>query len=181
MRLFLAVDPPSATKKKLDEQLEKLKKEYAFFNWVPRENFHITLQFFGERSDTDKVKRKIEEAIYDVHELHLYSFGADLFLSHKILLFISFRREKILEEIVYKIRSSFSLQDRTKYAPHLTIARARVPSKQQYLNLKKKLFQLPIQIDFAIRKIHLYQSILNGKKPIYKKIAPFDLIKRNQS
>ena len=97
MRLFLAIDLPTASKKKLAEQLEKLMNDYTNFTWVPPENYHITLHFFGEINNVEKIKKKVEEAIFDVESFRLYSLGADLFIKNKILLYIYFKREKKAE------------------------------------------------------------------------------------
>jgi len=179
MRLFLAVDLPAKTKEELSRQLQDLKREYTHFNWVSQENFHTTLVFLGERQDDDidLIKKKVEEAIFDINPFELYSLGAGLFLTNKLVLYILLRREKALEEIAAKIKYNLQLEDDKKYVPHISIARTRVPSKQQYLHLKKKLHKLEIDIDFPVNKIHLFQSILTGKKPEYKKIASFSLAK----
>ena len=114
--------------------------------------------------------------IYDVEPFVMYSYGADLFINNKILLYIYFRREKKVEEIVGKIKNNLQIEDKAKYIPHLSIARTRVPSKQQYLHLKKKLAKLPVDISFPVKKIHLFQSILSNQQPVYKKIASFSLL-----
>ena len=181
MRLFLAVDLPSKAKKQLDLQLSPLKKDYANFNWVSQENYHITLIFFGEIDKIDKLKKKIEEAIYDVKVFRLYSLNAGLFLNNKIVLYVNFRREKTLEDLVAKIKSNLQIVDHKKFVPHLSIARTRIPSKQQYLHLKKKLQRLSPHIFFSVSKIYLFQSILEGQKPIYKKIASFPLLRQHRS
>ena|SRR3990167_10287295 len=176
MRLFLAIDLPTASKKRLDEQLEKLKRDYPHFSWVTQKNFHITLHFFGETNQIETIKKKVREAIYDVNSFYLYSLGAELFINKKIVLYIYFKREKRVEELTSKIKKIFQVEEVKKFVPHLTIARSRIPSKQQYINLKKKLQQLPIEIDFSIKKIYLFQSILEGQKPSYEKIASFSLL-----
>lgn len=178
MRLFLAIDLPAASKKLLNQQLGGLKKEYPQFSWVPQENFHITLHFFGETNKIDVIKKKIEEAIYDLNSFQLYSLGADLFLKQKIVLYIYFRREKKAEELASRINNIFQIKDKKKFIPHLTFGRSRVLSKQQYLNLKKKLHQIEIEINFSINNIYLFQSIIIPKKSIYKKIATFPLPKQ---
>lgn len=70
----------------------------------------------------------------------------------------------------------FDFAQQKKYLPHLTLARCRIPSKQQYLLLKKRLKKINIKVDFPVKKITLFQSILSGKKPVYKKIDTFNLI-----
>ena len=176
MRVFLAIDLPPTAKLQLDDQISSLKKEYAAFNWVAKDNFHITLHFFGEIDNIVKIKDKIEQAVYDVSSFSLYSLGAGLFLNSKIVLFVNFKREKTLEDLVTKTKKNLHIEDPIKFIPHLTIARAKIPSKQQYLHLKKKLQRLHIDIFFPIKKIYLFQSILERQKPIYKKLVSFSLL-----
>lgn len=180
MRLFLAIDLPGKVKKNLDEQLSDLMADYPDFNWVTQENYHITLYFLGETDKVEKIKKKVEEATFDAESFRLYSLGTDLFLNHKIVLYVYFKREKKAEEIAEKIGDIFLAKDNKKYIPHLTFARYKKPSKQQYLHLKKKLNKLEIKIDFPVDKIYLFQSDLSKGKPIYKKIAVFPLVKQRR-
>ncbi|OGK34131.1 2'-5' RNA ligase [Candidatus Roizmanbacteria bacterium RIFCSPLOWO2_02_FULL_37_9] len=176
MRLFLAINLPLSVKNKLDQQLEKLKREYPHFNWVPKENFHITILFLGESDQIDSIKKRVEQATYDISSFRLYSQGAGLFLNKKVTLYTDFRREKEAEKLASRIKDIFQIKEESKFIPHVTIGRTRVPSKQQYLNLKKKLSQLKIEIDLGVTKIYLIQSILTGNKPKYKKLATFTLL-----
>ena len=84
MRLFLAVDLPLEVKRQLDEQLKEIKKEYPQFNWVSAENFHVTIHFFGERHDGDKIKKKVKDILWDQTGFILYSLDADVFVNHKL-------------------------------------------------------------------------------------------------
>ena len=183
MRLFLAIDLPKASKKLLEEKLFDLKKEYADFKWVREENYHITLTFFGEveKEKKDKIIKAVELAVYDIESFHLYSQDAGLFLNEKVVLYINFRREKRLELIVDRIKSRLNLVEGKKFTSHSTIARTKIPSKQQYLHLKKKLQRLDVNLDFNVSRIYLFQSILEGKRPVYKKIVSFKLLMPHQS
>lgn len=176
MRIFLAIDLPAKVKEALDLQLDALKKNYPQFTWVQKENFHITLIFFGETEKVKEIKSKITDAIYDAARFHLYSLGTDVFVSKKLILFVDFRREKKLEALVAKVEDFLNLRREKKFVPHLTIARAKLSSKQQYFALKKKMQKLALTIDFPVEKIYLYQSVLEGKRPSYKKLAKFTLI-----
>ena len=181
MRLFLAINLPASVKRSLSQQLEKLNEDYPHFSWVPQENFHITIHFFWEIGQADVIKKRIEEAVYNVSSFNLYSTGCDLFINQKIVLYVYFRREKKAEELASNINKILQIKDKKKFIPHITIGRYKVPSKQQYLNLRKKLRQLRLEIDFPVTKIYLVQSIMTGKKPTYKKIAAFSLLKKRQS
>lgn len=179
MRLFLAVELPEKVKKQLDEQIDSIKKEYPQFTWVTPENFHITVHFFGETIESERIKEKIKDLMWDQEKFFLYSLDMDVFVNHKLVMYLYFRREKKLEELAYKIKSNFesnSVNER-KYVPHLTLARGRRGSKQQYFVLKKKLEKINIDISFLVNKVVLFESILTGKKPVYKKLATFNLLK----
>lgn len=180
MRLFLAIDLPDKLKERIENQIDSLKKEYGNFNWVPKENFHLTLHFIGEietSQQVEAIKKRIEESIYDAEDFILYATGADLFINGKIIIYIGFRREKAAEDLVLKIQSVFGNTEYKKFTPHLTVAKAKIPSKQQYYHLKKKLARLPIDMDFAVHEIVLFESIPDSQKPIYKRIASFSLLK----
>lgn len=176
MRLFLAIDLPFEIKTKIDTQLQSLEKDYRQFNWVPPENFHITTHFIGEVNNPDEIKKKIGDAIYDCSSFHLYSLGANLFINRKIMMYISFRREKNLEILVERVEESLFSINNKKFVPHLTIARYKIPSKQQYLLLKKKLLNLEIDFDFHVEKLNLFESVQDGPRRLYKTIAQFDLL-----
>jgi len=181
MRLFLAVVLPDKVKKQLDLQLDKIKKEYPQFTWVAPENFHITVHFFGERNDPDKIKKKVSDLLWDRFVFYLYSFGLDVFVNNKLVVYLTFNREKTIEKLAETIKSNFdgnSVNIR-KFIPHLTLARGPRSSKQQYFVLKKRLEKIDIDISFKVEKLILLESILINNKPIYKEVASFPLNKKD--
>lgn len=178
MRLFLAIDLPERIKKSLNSQLENLKLEYPQFNWVGKDNYHITLYFFGNTDKTEKIIKKLKDILYDQESFYLYSTDTDLFMRNQIVIYLNFRRERKLEQLAKKVKESFSQEyvTQNKFVPHLSLARCRIPSKQQYFVLKKRLARMNIDIDFPVNKIILFQSLLGRRKPVYKKIEEFPLI-----
>jgi len=178
MRLFLAVDLPVKVKKQLNEQLAYFKKEYPQFNWVSTENFHITIHFFGETNKVEQIKKRVKEIIWDQTGFYLYSFNADVFVNHKLVVYLNFRREKRIEELSKRIKSNFDINsvNGRKFVPHLTLARGKRSSKQQYFVLKKRLEKINIDISFPVKRVVLFESILTGKKPLYKKVDSFNLL-----
>lgn len=171
MRLFLAINPPPQIKKDLAEQLAPFKREYPYFQWVPEENYHITISFFGDISLDERLMKAFEEATYDIPEFLMYSGKADLLMQpQKIILHLNFRRDANLEKLVKRITDK-------KFLPHLTFARYRLPSKQQYLLIKKKIQSIKLNVEFKVTKLYLFDSQMNNRKPLYKKMASFPLEK----
>lgn len=175
MRAFLAIDIPDDIKQSIDQQITPFKKEYSDMTWVTPENYHITLQFLGDITEPEKIEKKIEDAIFEIPPFTLFSQGADLFLGDKIVIYLNFFRQKVVEQLMENFRQQFDPQSTKPLVPHLTLARYRVPSKQQYLLIKKKIQNLEVEAEFSVNKIYLYSSILSGPKPEYKKIKEYTL------
>ncbi len=176
MRLFLAIDIPNTVKDQIHNQLQNIQKEYADSNWVSPENYHITIQFYGERDDEKEIKKKLEDALYDQEQFYLYSADIDLFMRNRIIIYLNFRREKKIEELFKKLEHLPDNNHHEKFIPHLTLARCRIPSKQQYFVLKKRLRKLDIDVSFLVKEVYLFESHLGGKKPEYKKLEKINLL-----
>src|SRR3989338_10642838 len=99
MRLFLAIELSDKIKKEINRQLEEIKKAYPQFQWVPADNYHITVYFFGEIFDPKKIINKLEKILYDKELFYLYSTSVNLTIQNKITLDLNFRREKEIERI----------------------------------------------------------------------------------
>jgi 2'-5' RNA ligase len=177
MRLFLAVELSDKTKKEIDDQLSEIKKVYPQFQWVPSENYHITVNFFGEVTDPKKLIDRLEQIMFDKNSFYFYSNSVDLFIHNKITIVLHFRREKEIEKINESVRETFQkFESSLKFVPHLTLARYKIPSKQQYFVIKKRLSRMSVDISFKVNKLVLFNSILGQNKPVYKKIHTFKLL-----
>ena len=175
MRLFLAIEIPDTVKRQISKEIIDFKNQYRDFKWIPEDNFHITVHFFGETNRVEEIKKRLSEILFEADNFTLYSSGLDLFIKNKITIFLHFLRQKKLEKIEEDIRFIYGGGDirEVKFSPHLTLARCRVPSKQQYFVLKKRLEKIETNIEFEVRKLTLFESILNKEKPEYKKVADF--------
>lgn len=178
MRLFLAVDIPDEVKKQISQQIEPLKRDYPYFSWVPEQNYHITLYFLGEveKANVDPIKQRISDLLYASEAFQMFSFNVDMFINQRIKVYMSFQRQKKLEAIESIIASELQVKHNYKYVPHLTLARWKIPSKQQYFHLQNKLENTDVNIEFPVTHVSLYQSILQPDAPVYDKIAEFPLL-----
>ncbi len=183
MQLFLAVDLPAESKKNLFDQLTDLRLQYADINWIPQENYHLTLLFLGEievdRSKLKNIQEIIERILFKYPVFYLYSLHAGIFIKNRMNIYLEFMREKNLERIAEEMRETFQTNIGKKFIPHVTFAHYRIPSKQQYLLLKKKVQNIPFDIEFPVKKLALFQTVAEGRKnPTYKKIKEFGLFKQ---
>lgn len=178
MNLFLGVALPETAVKQILTQTEALRRDYPEYNWVPPQNFHVSLYHIGEVPDlkVPLVVEHVEKSLFDITESEAYGLGADLFItSDQIILYLTFQRNKTLEKLHNTFKDLFEDQTKKEYLPHITIARYKIPSKQQYFLLQKKLSHLDVELDFPIHHIQLFQSISRSKNPLYNKVKTFSL------
>lgn len=177
MRLFLAIDLPEESKKVLALQLDSLRKEYPAFNWVQPQNYHLTVHFFGETQRLSEISKQAKDIIFEQKPFYLYSTSLDMFMSHYITVYVNFRRERLLEELIDKTRVTFSeeFQEVKKFIPHITVSRCKVPSKQQYFHLQKKISRTDIDLEFPVNEISLFESTVASRVPVYRKVETFPL------
>ena len=175
MRLFLAVELPKELKLSLYSQLEEFRNMYPDFSWVDPDNYHMTVFFFGESLRQKEISDRLRELFYDQESFRVYAQNVDLFIQNKLTIFTGFKRVKELESIVEKIKKDTGIDDRRKFVPHLTIARYRVPSKQQYFVIRKRIDKISIDLEFEVRHLTLFSSVTNGKTPVYKALERIEL------
>jgi 2'-5' RNA ligase len=178
MNLFLAIEPPEEIKQQVFFQLKDLREEYKSFNWIEQQNYHITLHYFGAVVNRQALIQKINKLIYDQKKLYLFSRGLDFFMRHRISIYLSFYRNKQLEKMADTINYGFNDRDITGFSfiPHLSIGNCRIPAKQQYLLLKKKIANFKLTVEFAVENIYLYASIIKGSVITYQKLEQFSLL-----
>ncbi len=159
MKLLLMIELSDKTKKEITDQLSDLKKTYPEFQWEPVENYNILVHSFGEFFDLKTTINKLETALFDKKLFYLYAYEVVLKIQNKITLYLDFRREKEIERISKSIKEQFQItQGSEKYVPRLILANYKIPSKQQYFVIKKRLASLDIDISFKINKLILFDS-----------------------
>lgn len=180
MRLFLAADVPAPVTEKIVRQTSALRNEYPSLNWVAPPEYHVTIYFFGEQPDhaVTTMVSNIETAAFDIPPTSLFSLETGLFIKGGILMYLSFVRNKDLEQIHTRLEAIYGTQPtgtKHTFIPHITLARYKIPSKQQYFHLQKKLTRLQMEISFSVSRIHLFQSTNESPAGRYKKIHTVEL------
>jgi len=120
----------------------------------------------------------IERTTFDLDKTHLATTGLGLFVKKGITMHITYGRSKTLETIHNRIISVIGPQIPQKhdiYIPHTTVAKYKLPSKQQYFHLKKKIQKIPIDIEFPLDSLQLYESEIKKPFPEYRIIHTFHL------
>jgi 2'-5' RNA ligase len=175
MRLFLAIKLPERTVNTITKAIEPIRRDHADARWVPTQNYHITLAFLGESWEPEEVIPRVERAVYDIPSFRMSTLTGGVFIDDKLTYYVDFYRAKPLETLVDALFRELAIEKKYKFIPHVTVAKAKVPSKQQYMHIKRKWEQTEIEHDFDVTQIGLYESILTNQAPVYREVALFDL------
>ena len=159
MKLTLKIELTDETKHQIVDQLANFRKKYPQFQWEKIENYNILVYSFGEFSNKKSTIEKIETALFDKNLFYLYAFEVALTIGNNIVLYLDFRREKEIERISQSIKEiSSSMESSEKYVPRLTLAKYKIPSKQQYFVIKKRLSNLEVDVSFKVNKLSLFEG-----------------------
>jgi 2'-5' RNA ligase len=178
MHLFLAIEPPEEIKQLTFEKLSVLRDTYKSYSWVEPKDYLLTLHHFGPFHEVKSLALEIKDLLLDQKKLYLSSRGLDLTMREKISIYTTFYRDKELEKIVEKIKEKWGKKNANSlsFAPHLPVGSCRIPSKQQYFLLKKKLENTKLEVEFLVDKIFLYESIQDNSTANCKKVEEFSLL-----
>ena len=172
MKLFIAIKPTPEVNQAIYQQISPLIKKYPWFELVDPKNYHITLQYIGETDKKKEIVAFLKQLVKKYQSFHLFTRGMALMSKTKLTIYVNFYREKIVEQMANEL----ALQE-GQFFPHLTIARTKLSSKQQYFALQKRLAQMKIEGQIDVNKIYLLNSRTNKGKLEYEEIESFKLLK----
>jgi len=180
MQLFLAIDLPEEAKKEIRRQLEPFYQDYKVLTWVPPEQYHIMLHFVGPVADYKPIESRLKDLLWDIPAFRLTAFTGGIFIDDKLTFYIDFYRSQVLEDLAKRIKDDVQKEEDPKYKfiPHISIARHKIPSKQQYQLMKKKMERLKIDCEFDVTEVSLFESTQSSKGPTYKKLATIPLLQK---
>jgi RNA 2',3'-cyclic 3'-phosphodiesterase len=181
---FLAVRLPNEAKQLLYEQAVQWKSELMFARWVHHEDYHITLAFLGNASESqlNTTKKLVQKNIdgfsaFSLTIQHLGTFGRKD--SPRIFWAGVHKEERLhqLRNLVFSAceQAGFQLETRP-FSPHITLARKWEGSSSfapVLLNDDNRLKEAPIT--FEAKEVVLYRTRFE-KTPKYEEVATFPLL-----
>lgn len=177
MRIFIALNIPQKTK----DNLERSSRQFAEFsvkgNYVPKQNYHITLHFLGEAAESSLIY--VQSAMDAVKDMPAPNLSVSQFVAIRAgdVLCAKLRGSKQLTELHEKLggileENGFAVEHRA-YRPHVTVARKygfNMPFSEVVKNVQ--VYNMP----FDATELVLYESTL-GKdgatyRELYKVVLP---------
>lgn len=172
MRLFAAVVPPPAVLDALDVFVEPRRDADPDLRWVARDNWHLTLAFFGEVGD-DRLE-PLTGALDAVRgrPFRLVLDGAGAFpnpAAGRVLFHAVTDGSAELSALGRKVRTAADRvgvpSDNAKHRPHLTLARRRRPGE---LTRWLRVVDSFPPAAFEVTAFHLMRSELRPSGAAYR-------------
>ena len=170
MRLFIAIDLPSELKSLLAETAASLGRQADAGNFVPEENFHLTLVFIGET-------RRVNDCIDIFRNVTRLAGTGPLALSLNGIGSFKARRghtwwagiddspalSSLAQCLADELRSAGLGIEKRSFKPHITLGRSVITSRPVNLELPR--------LSFSVPAISLMRSDLSGGHPVYTELA----------
>lgn len=130
MRLFVALEIPSAVRESLAELIRELRPIASQAKWVRAENLHVTLKFIGEVANEKlKVIRTALGQVRTELQVTLDFCGLGFFPNekHPRVLWVGIKASANLSVLAAEIERATEelciLREKRPFSPHLTLAR----------------------------------------------------------
>ncbi|MCF8881016.1 RNA 2',3'-cyclic phosphodiesterase [Hyphobacterium sp. SN044] len=176
LRLFAALPVPD----EIAERLVHLQKGVKGAKWSPRENFHITLKFFGDMDESTAGDLDAELACARVKPFSLALKGAGSFGKadpHAIWIGVeSHPSLMLLARACDRAARRAGLEaEKRRYTPHVTLAYLKHAELDRVLAFERRcaLFSTPA---FTVDRFYLYSSHTRPNQPnLYRIEAEYPL------
>ena len=182
IRSFLAIELDEELVPKIMDVQKEFKKTNANIKYVPSQNMHFTLKFFGN-IDLDMVEdigKAVEKTIknYSSFDLNIKKCGC--FPNKKVIKVLWLGLEegspiKNLQKDLDKEFKKLGFKKEKNFISHLTIGRVKSPkNKNEIRDTIENLEDIEIG-QMTVSKICLKKSTLTPQGPIYEDIKVFEL------
>lgn len=182
VRSFLAIELAEDLVPKILDVQKEFKKTNANIKYVPSQNMHFTLKFFGniDLDMVEDISMAVEKVIkkYSSFELNIKTCGC--FPNMKVIkvLWLGLDEGSPIKDLQKDLDKEFrklGFKKEKNFISHLTIGRVKSPkNKQEIRKTIEKLENIEIG-QMAVSKICLKKSTLTPQGPIYEDIKVFEL------
>ena len=182
VRSFLAIELKEDLVPKILDVQKEFKKTNANIKYVPCENMHFTLKFFGniDLDMVEDISAAVLKVIKDYSSFDLNIKKCGCFPNRNVIKVIWLGLDegspiKDLQRDLDKEFKKLGFKKERNFISHLTIGRVKSPKeKKEIRNTIEKLENIEIG-PMTVSKICLKKSTLTPQGPIYEDIKVFEL------
>jgi len=186
IRTFIAVDISNGIRNSAFKAITRLSGQATDYNWVEKDNLHITLNFLGdvEEAEVPKVCRVVEETVTEFGSFDMSVQGLGCFPNLEkprvVWLGVDQGQQELqalndrLAGALEELRFPREIKD---YHPHLTLGRIRrggrwSPGISEFVEQQSHLRAGNMIVD----KVGVYSSFMDRSGPTYTPMAKVNLI-----
>lgn len=180
MRLFLALELPSAVADGIHAAVQPLRGDSAPLSWVPAHKLHLTLKFLGE-GDESRVEALGESlrrlaAGFRAMELSLGELGAFPNFRRPRVVWMGVGAEPSLELLYHDVElaaadAGYALEGRP-FRPHVTLARVRAPLPGETARrLARSARAISYSASALVDRLTLFDSASSSAGAPYRRLA----------
>lgn len=177
-RLFIAIELPAAVNSALSKLLPAVLPTDAGFRAVPTANRHVTVHFLGEthQDDIPLIAHKLSAIAAQFAPFNLYIYGVEPIADPGGLLrmvWAGIRPSDDFSTLACLVGEVLGHEPEHEPLPHITLARLKEVKKLPK-EWAKSTFSAPIVL--PVKKIEIWESILDSNGARYKSLQRFDLL-----
>ena len=184
VRLFLAIELDPRERRAIRQATASMRKAASDANWVPEDNLHLSLKFFGEQPDSTPAALQLilapVGAAHPPFDLHVSGLGAFPNLRSPRVVWMGVQHDPRLELMHHDVEATCASHgyplDARAFRPHITIARVRDPlplANARALALAARaVVYKGIQ---QVSALYLIESTLGPRGPRYATVATIPL------
>lgn len=186
IRTFVAIEVASNIRNAAFKTITRLSAHTVDYNWVEKENLHITLNFLGDVDDTQvpDVCKRIKDAVTDFGSFDVSIRGLGCFpnLQKPRVAWIGVEEgSEELIELNHRIGTELEKlrfpRERNDYRPHLTLGRLRRGGRfSPVLADAIEAGGQQMTGSMLVDKVVVYSSFLDRAGPTYTPMSRIDLV-----
>lgn len=182
IRSFLAIELDEELVPKILDVQKEFKKTNTNIKYVPSQNMHFTLKFFGniDLDMVEDISDAVEKVIKNYSSFDLNIKNCGCFPNKKVIkvLWLGLDEGSPIVNLQKDLDKEFrklGFKKERNFISHLTIGRVKNPkNKKEIKDTIEKLENIEIG-EMTVSKICLKKSTLTPQGPIYENIQVFDL------
>lgn len=182
IRSFLAIELDESLVPPILDVQDDFKKTDTKIKYVPAENMHFTLKFFGNIDEdmVDDISGAVEKIIKNYSSFELKIENCGCFPNQKVIkvLWLGIDKDSKITDLQKELDKEFKklgFKKERNYISHLTIGRVKSPkNKNEIRDVIEKNKNIKIG-SMTVNRVCLKKSTLTPQGPIYENIRVFDL------
>lgn len=182
VRSFLAIEVDNDLIPQITDVQKEFKKTNTRIKYVPQENMHLTLKFFGEIDGEmiEDISLAVEKVIKNYSSFDLNIENCGCFPNRNVIkvLWLGLREGSPITSLQKDLDKEFrklGFKKERNFISHLTIGRVKSPKNKKEIREKIDEFENVKIGKMTVSRIHLKKSTLTPDGPIYEDIKVFDL------